>query len=674
VNGLLRRFEAGTLLLHDFLLEEVFAQQSDTVQSFLMRTALLDRFTLDLAWAIVGGDDVGRAFESVARSGLFLHLLDEDANWNQFHQIFGAFLRREAHARLSRAEIRDVYRRASTWHEQQALISDAVTYGVAAEDWERVTSLVRTLAEPLVRRGDVANLLAWFEALPPTVIGDDAYLSSLYAWAIVISGRTTEAEQALEAAEQVAAAAGDLVSLAVVTVGRAEMQRLRSDGDGIKRHAERTLALLQQIEAEAPPTPTTPARSRPSADPQELRTTIDVYLSASAWLAGRPVQAEDSLQLAREQALTSGWNSASARAAVELGHTCLQQGRLNEAADLCLAVLAAGEVPHSELRHALLMLAEIAYERNQLDDMERRLTESQALTKGSWLQSWTTALHRLGGQLAAARGDSEAALECFALALEAAHAHGNERAASAARALAAQTHLARGDLGKAIEWAQQSALRPDDVPDYTRFYEQLAQARVLIAQGEPADAHRLLSRLLSAAFHDGRYADVLRILVSIAIVEQELMKRDRAITALNHALELAEPGGYLRVFVDEGQPLVRLLKAAQRRATLTDHAQQMLVELGEPQRPLPKFLSHELVEPITAREIEVLELLASGLPSTEIADELYISLATVKRHIANLYGKLGVASRAEALQRARQIGLLPQYPAVSVAGADRDIA
>jgi DNA-binding CsgD family transcriptional regulator len=183
-------------------------------------------------------------------------------------------------------------------------------------------------------------------------------------------------------------------------------------------------------------------------------------------------------------------------------------------------------------------------------------------------------------------------------------------------------------------------------------------ARVLIVQGDADAAVTLLERLLSAADADGRCGDAISILPMLALAHQEQFELDRAVSALDRALQLAQGEPYQRVFVDEGAAMTRLLKVAQRGGISTTVTQQLLVALGEAETLPPRTYHDDLIEPITAREMEVLRLIAMGLSNNEIAEELFISLATVKRHVTNLYGKLGVSSRTEALRKARDLELL----------------
>jgi LuxR family maltose regulon positive regulatory protein len=261
-------------------------------------------------------------------------------------------------------------------------------------------------------------------------------------------------------------------------------------------------------------------------------------------------------------------------------------------------------------------------------------------------------------RLAWDRGDEDEAIACAEDAITTSAEFGDERLRREAQAFIVGIRLTHGDLGAALKWAHECRLAPDDEPNYARLREHLVYARALVAQGEPEDAISLLDRLLASAIADGRNGDAIAILTLLATAYQDMVELDKSVAAINRALRMAESGRYLRVFTAEGQPMSRLLKVAQRRGAVSHYCQFVLTAMGEEQQQLTKLYHPELVEPITAREMEVLRLIAVGLTNREIANELFISVSTVKRHVTNLYGKLGVATRTKALQESRRLGLL----------------
>jgi LuxR family maltose regulon positive regulatory protein len=228
----------------------------------------------------------------------------------------------------------------------------------------------------------------------------------------------------------------------------------------------------------------------------------------------------------------------------------------------------------------------------------------------------------------------------------------------------ARIWLAQDKLDAASQWVGERGLDADGDPTYVHEMEYMVLARILIAQGRLDEATRLLERLLEATETGGRTSRVIQILMLQALAFQAEGDTARAMAALERALTLAEPGGFVRVFVDEGPPMARLLYEAATRGIAPDYARRLLAafpaaeaeQTGPSKTQAPK---PELVEPLSERELEVLQLIAEGLTNQEIASRLFLALNTVKAHSRNIYGKLGVHSRTQAIARARALGILP---------------
>jgi len=232
----------------------------------------------------------------------------------------------------------------------------------------------------------------------------------------------------------------------------------------------------------------------------------------------------------------------------------------------------------------------------------------------------------------------------------------------------ARIWLAQDKLGDACQWALEGGLDADGDPTYLHEMEYIVLARILIAQGRLDETTRLLPRLLEAAEAGGHTSRAIEVLVLQALAVQAQGDTNQAITTLEWALSLAEPGGFIRIFVDEGPSMARLLYEAAARGIAPDYARRLLTAfpVAEPEHADPsetQASNSELVEPLSERELEVLQLIAEGLTNPEIASRLFLSLNTVKAHARNIYGKLGVHSRTQAVARASALGLLPSTSA-----------
>jgi LuxR family maltose regulon positive regulatory protein len=228
----------------------------------------------------------------------------------------------------------------------------------------------------------------------------------------------------------------------------------------------------------------------------------------------------------------------------------------------------------------------------------------------------------------------------------------------------ARVWLSQGKLEAASQWVRERELDPDGEPTYLQQVEYIVLARILVAQERLDEAAKLLQRLLETAEAGGRTAELIEILNLQALAFQVGGGTAQATITLDKALTLAEPGGFVRIFVDEGPPMARLLYEALSRETAPEYVRRLLaafpiVEPVQSEATDPQVLEAEWIEPLSERELEVLHLIAGGLTNPEIASRLFISLNTVKAHCKNIYGKLGVNNRMQAICRARALGLLP---------------
>jgi LuxR family maltose regulon positive regulatory protein len=227
----------------------------------------------------------------------------------------------------------------------------------------------------------------------------------------------------------------------------------------------------------------------------------------------------------------------------------------------------------------------------------------------------------------------------------------------------ARIWLVQGKLEAASQWAKERELDSDGELSYLHEIEYITFARILIAQGRLDEATTLLQRLLEAAEAGGRNSRAIETLMLQALTFQARGDTDQAMTTLEVALTLAQAGGFIRIFVDEGPPMAHLLYETLSRGIAPDYVRQLLAAFPSAEPEQVDFLKTQapkpdLIEPLSERELEVLELIAEGLTNQEIAARLYISLNTVKVHTRNIYSKMGVNHRTQAVAQAQRLGLL----------------
>jgi LuxR family maltose regulon positive regulatory protein len=346
-----------------------------------------------------------------------------------------------------------------------------------------------------------------------------------------------------------------------------------------------------------------------------------------------------------------------------LGDLRVAQGRLREAeSHYKRGLQLAEESPHAALAEVDELhcgLSELYREWNDLDASTRHLdavSRAEGVAYDFKKYRWATAMARISE----VRRDFDRALKW----LDEAERHVRRDPMPRVQpipALRARIHLAQGRVREAAEWATTARLTVDDAPSFAREYEHLTFTRVLLAQGRTADASRLLERLHAAAVTGGRAGSVIEILALQAIAHHAAGSQRASMDALAQALSLAEPERYLRVFLDEGPRLRDLLKTATARGLAGAYATRVLAAFDAPiprATPVSGPTDGAPVQALTSRELEILRLIASGMRNQQIADELSITTATVKRHIANVFGKLGAGHRTEALARAKELNLL----------------
>ncbi|HZG68322.1 MAG TPA: LuxR C-terminal-related transcriptional regulator, partial [Herpetosiphonaceae bacterium] len=677
--GFVRAFTGSNRFVIDYLVEEVLARQPAHVHEFLLRTSILDRMCGSLCDAVLleteltARPDLTEAYSQVVlleleRTNLFLVPLDDERQWYRYHHLFADVLRTRLRHGAGAQVVAELHQRAARWYEQVGLVPEAVHHALAAEDWEHSARLITHSGVLLAGRGQIHMVLRWLDAHPPEFMRTHPALTTMHAFLLLAVDQLSAAEACLLDAERWAREnPSDDRAPAIqreVALHRATIARCRGD-------LARCVALGHEVL---------------NLDPTDVGARLH---TAHAFLVTGDVTVEHERLVASAMAeLCAGsrvFLSAAVRSIVLLARLQNLQGRLRMAAARYDEVmkLTEGDEGLRLLPSALCYyagLGDLHREWGRLQSAEQLLRQGLDLLGGTltpdadWMALGSIALSRVQQ----ARGDSagaDATLERFADL-----AHQRKFAAHLiARAAAAQARLAlaRGDLSVAVRWTETSGVQAGDEVDYPREDEYLTLVRVHIAQaragsrhamagGVPPETLHLLDRLLQRAESSGRIGSVIEILSLQALAWQSQGDLARALAALAHALLLAEPEGYVRVFADEGPPMAALLGEAARRGSAPPYVARLLQACGEastlagpraatdpgPRAPAP------LDEPLSKRELEVLHLMAAGKSNAEIARALVIAITTVKAHANSIFGKLGVRSRTQAIAQARELHLL----------------
>ena len=671
VAGFITAFTGDDRYIVDYLVEEVLQRQPERVRSFLLQTAVLDRLSGPLCDAVTGQESGKGMLEALERGNLFVVPLDDKRQWYRYHHLFADVLRaRSMEQEPDRVPI--LHRRASEWYEQNGLPSDAVRHALAAEDFERAAGLVELAAPAMLESRQDATLLGWLKALPDELVRTRPGLSVAYAWALLAAGQLEAVEPRLRDAERWLDATADISerpeapAVEMVVVNEEEFRSLPVH-----------IAILRALHAQA--LGDVPGTAKYARRVLDLSPEEDHHgRGAASWLLGLASWASGDLEAANR---TVADGLASLRMAgnipdvisstLVLAEIRVAQGRLHEAVStyqqsLQLATEQGEPVPPgtADLHTGL---SELHHEQGDPEAATQHLLRSEELGERAGLPEnryrWFVAMARMKE----AQGDLDGALDALDEA-ERLYMRAFNPNVHPIAALKTRVWVAQDRLAEALGWVREQGLSVDDDLSYVREFEHITLARVLIAQYKSEreersihEAVRLLQRLLEAAEEGGRTGSVIEILALQALAHEAQGDIPGGLAPLERALTLAEPEGYVQVFVGEGEPMRDLLRHAAAGGVSSSFTRRLLSAFDGPARPVSapaQVTVPPLAEPLTPREVEILRLVAAGLRNQEIADQLAISVATVKRHIANTYGKLGVGHRTEAVARAGELDLL----------------
>jgi LuxR family maltose regulon positive regulatory protein len=612
--------------------------------------------------------DGGKMLANLERENLFIIPLDDKREWYRYHHIFADVLR----DRLEEDQpdqVPRLHQRASDWYAQNDLISDAIQHALVADDFERVACLAELSWEAMDGSFQTATWLDWVTKIPDESIHNRPVLCAQYAWALNDCGYSEDVEARLQAAEKwLNMDKDDSITSEMIVVDNAQFKSLpamialaRSNnaqylGDPSRaiKYAELALELI------------------PEEDLMR-RAQATAMLGMTNWESGNLDAARKAINNWFESMQQIGNLYFAIASAFALADIMIAQGSLHEAVNTYQQSLQlASEEDENFQRiiaHHHLGLAMLFHEMGDQEASDQHMQKCERLGEISNLIDWPYRWHIAQAQLKESAGDLDAALGLLEEAKRV-YIQNPVPDTRPVEALKAKIFLKQGRLKKVQDWVCNRGLSVNDELSYLNEFEYIVLARRLITQyqknqneEEIHQAISLLDRLLLNARDNGWNGYVLEILIVQALAYEAQGETAAALKPLEQALTLAEPEGYQRIFVDEGSLMTRLLYAALERGIAPAYAQRLLaaVKLDEPQlrkRTDKDMLISEGVEPLSEREIEVLQLISDGLTNQEIASQLYISLNTVKGHARNIYGKLGVKNRTQAIAKGKSLGIL----------------
>jgi LuxR family maltose regulon positive regulatory protein len=696
----------------DYLVEEVLQRQPELVQNFLLQTAVLDRLTGPLCDAVLEVQDTGwlpdrgegqslppavqvpisnlrsssqQLLSQLEAANLFIIPLDNERRWYRYHRLFSDLLRKRLRY-LQPEQEPILHSRASAWYEQNGLLAEAIDHALSAQDFERAADLIEQVAEDTLMRSEIPTFTGWVEQLPDELIRARPSLCLSHAWALLWSGQPLETIEARLQDLDMESGANAIRSIPV----RAFLATWQGR---VSRARDLTREALEQL----------------PEDESFLR-------SIAAWNLGMSYMLSGDLQAGTQifdQAISTAQQSGNVMIAVSalchLAELNMSQANLSEAENLYQQALPLATDERGQLRPiaglALIGLGELARERNDLEVANRHLLEGI-----EQIRQWGE-FGALDGYLALARlrqaqGDKAGARDLLRKAEQIAIQFDVTEFDDLLVAMyQVRLWLAQGNIDAAIRWLADRgySLRKAQDPSLSRAlsslenrdegaktdaglpvggeeggflghqlrrYESILLARTLLHLDRTSEALPLLEAHAAMLGRQGRGHSRRMIEVQMlkALALQAQGSLDQALASLEAALAIAEPGGFVRMLVDEGEPMRQLLRQAATRGIAPEYTSKLVAAFEQPPHDAPMATSavphrqpplvQPLVEPLSERELEVLRLLATGLSNPEIAQRLYIATSTVRSHLKNIYGKLNVHKRWDAVHRAEELGLL----------------
>jgi LuxR family transcriptional regulator, maltose regulon positive regulatory protein len=650
-EAFIQAFTGSHRYVVDYLVEEVLGQQPPETQEFLLKTSILARLTGSLCDAVLERQNSQQVLIELEHKNLFLIPLDDERRWYRYHHLFADLLRYHLKHTFT-GEVLELHKRASLWFEQNDLFADALNHALVSNEIERVVQLTDEMTVYKLDHRELKVLVNWLERLPDSAMLDYPWLLVTRTWALFNLGRYESVEANLSEIERILSTQALSDELANRIRGHAAALRsylaeLREEPQFAMQQAEASLALLP---------------------PQDIKLRAFVairWANCLVWF-GELERAIPVYQEAGESSKRVGEYQLAITALSEMAIVQMFTGKLRQAIDSITAISNYAEAlakRHGRRLPAMGILyrhlSNIKREQNELAGASHYVNEAIKICK-QWGEKETL----LAGLMTLTRvqfaqGKYEQVDQSFQQINQIASEISAEYIAMS-KSLSIHYQLLMGRVGQAESWLQDLGLKTGEDFGYNRQQDYCNYARYLFLRGNVIQALEVLDALLEVVTIAGAGMFIIRYKVLQAIFLSRLNRMEEAMAAMQAALSLARTEGYVRSILDEGEPVGELLRTAIARGIEVTYAAQLLRVFQEEslQSPFQVMQAVGLVDPLSDREVEVLRFLVTDLSAPEIADELYISVSTVRSHIKQIYSKLEAHSRFEAVTKARELNLL----------------
>jgi LuxR family transcriptional regulator, maltose regulon positive regulatory protein len=660
-------FAGDDRYIADYLIDQVLQYQPSHIQDFLLQTSILNQLSAPICKTLTGKDDSQKILNQLENDNLFLSPLDNRREWFRYHSLFADLLKARLRTVYNEDQISELHLQASEWYEIGGELIEAIDHAILGGAHSQAAQLIQQHSEEIFKQSQLNTLANWMQVLPQNVRESKPVLNMIYAWTLLALGQTKKTEDCLmEIQKVIGLAAVDISSHTLASLDAnvrgalLEILTIRSVLAINRFDIPKTLELCQIVE----PWLTDNEQPHLFNPVLSLRTVILFNLGLAYEFSGDGFAAETAFQEAATLSIEQENIHILPVAISHLGQLQVLQGQLHQAKNTYQQALKSGGKitgKHSPIAGiAEIGLGNLYYEWNDLEQSYHHHKAGLELGK-QWNHSEILLAGYLGlALLEKAKGNFTGAFELLQELESILIDNQAHMLLPAVNVFRARLWTYQGNITEANQWLKRADLRLDAKLTYLQESDYITYARILVARQQWDDADKLILRLLKFADSGNRNTRIVELLILQSLIQKGQNQLHLAGETLSRALKIAEPEGYMRIFLDEGPAVATLLFQLVANEAVSSYAREILRAFGALEIESQKEeVSHsDLIEPLSDREIEVLQYLAEGFSNREVAQKLTISLSTVKTHTRNIYGKLGVNSRTQAIAQARIWGII----------------
>lgn len=646
-NEFIRSFSGSNRHVIEYLAEEVLAKQSAEVRQFLLQTSILERFNLPLCKAVVKLDAEvghGRILSHIDEANLFLIPLDNQQEWFRYHHLFAEFLKNHIEQDgFSRSEL---HRRAAIWLDDHGFTQEAIQHWLSAEAYDEALPLIHRICDDYWHQGRLVTLANWLRQIPKQTLVTDPYLTLFYAWLRI---RYPDGETSIEDLPKLLGAIEPLIPKQLEQ--RPELYGLKNlveaglledqgQFDLVAMHAKESLALL----------------------PEGSHAWREFSLVMLGYAYEASGGLEEAQQIYHQAAVLNRESAPNIPSLLNINARLISikhhLGNLRKVIEMSKENIALGKkYGFPELMGVKLSeisLAAIYYEQNDLDKTEEIV--KKILYSSIANPFWVPLSHILQASIHLARRHHREAQSSLDLARELNHDTQYKNIVTFIATVQLQLWAAQNKKDAILAWREKTeSNRTSESPKNQHEMVILGNyAFALFATGKNKEAIRLFQILKETCTDMDHKSLTIQYLAMEAIASPS----EKGVSLLDEALELAEPEGFIRTFLDLGQPIISILRAISATGKMRRYARRLLAHVADTNDLHPPEAA--VLTPLSQRELTVLQFVATRLTNIEIAQKLFVSENTIKTHLKRIYSKLGVSSREDAVQEARILNILPK--------------